>query len=429
MAGVQDGGTGNVLSSRMTKKLFDEVSEDIFREFRKLPADEGWELLMQVRNTLEQEITTEQRFQSEFKALQEDLLRSATPVELAQLHKRLVGVVTAFFSRRESVSALHALCTTVLDMTVGQALRIAEDELKAEGLEASYAYAWLVLGATGRREATFSMQLESLLVHEPGEDAAAYCARVATRGTAILAQCGIEGSERGIMPDLPAWCASLEEWEVRLEELCRRSGRRVGVSARSGLRLGDFFSRKANLSTPLFELADLRVAAGNHELGGELLHLVRVVAQRHPACIMEAAQTVSSLPAPFNFFGKYRVERSGPHRGRVDLNRWACFPLIAMVRLQAVTGGVVQTGTLERIKLLLRQGALDVALGQRLLMAGGLIFRLKTQLEAREQAGVGDGVWLSPESLTPQEDRALREALESVSTLQKVIHSSLAQQV
>jgi Putative nucleotidyltransferase substrate binding domain len=79
--------------------------------------------------------------------------------------------------------------------------------------------------------------------------------------------------------------------------------------------------------------------------------------------------------------------------------------------------------------LLLRQGALDVALGQRLLLAGGLIFRLKTQLEAREQAGVGDGAWLLPESLTPQEDRALREALESVSTLQKVIYSSLAQQV
>ncbi len=427
MAVTLEAESGNYLSDRKVKRLFDEVSDGIFREFRKLPAPQGRELLDQVGRALEQEISADERFQNEFDLLREELLRVATPDELARLHKGMVGLVTGFFSRRESVPALHALCTMLLDTTVSQALRLAEEELADAGGGVTPRYAWLVLGAAGRREATISMELESLLVHGPGPDAAWYCARLAARGAAILEQCGFRKSRRGITPDDPAWRASLEEWEERFEELCRRSSGSSSPTARSGLR--DLFAqRTTTLSTPLFQLADLRVVSGDPELGGNLVLLVRAAARRHPACILEAARSVTALPSPFNFFGNYRVERSGAHRGRVDLNRWGCFPLVSMVRLQAVIGGVVETGTLERIQLLLGKGTLDVALGKRLLQGGIENFRLKARLEAREDTGEEDGAWLLPESLPSDDERALREALDSFSTLQKVIHSSLAQQ-
>ncbi len=416
------------MTDRVTKKLFDEICEGIFREFRLLPGDEGRELLLQVSNNLEREITAEQQFQHEFGRLRDELLRVDGPGELARLHGHLAGLVAASFRRRQSAPALHVLCSAVLDMTVTQALRLAVEGLAEEGLGSAPPYAWLVMGAAGRREATLPQELEGLLVHGPGAEEAAYCAAMAGRAISILGQCGIRSSKRGIMPDRPAWRASPEEWEERLEELCRRERGPGSRSARSGLRLGEFFPRRAtNLSTPLFELADLRVVAGNHDLGDKLRLQVRAAAQRHPACILEAAQTVASLPSPFNFFGKYRVERSGPHRGMIELDRWGSLPLISMVRLQAVTVGIAETGTLERIRLLLKRGALDVALGKQLLLGGVEIFRLKAELDAREE--VGNGGWLSPGELSPTDGKALREALESISTLQKVIHSSLAQQV
>ncbi len=426
-----EAGSGNYLSDRKTKRLFDEVCDGIFRQLRSLPVEEGRELLAQVRSTLQEEITAEQSFQKEFGGLREELLRVATPVELARLHKGLVGVVTASFSRRESIPAFHLLCTTILDSIVTQALRLAEEELKHSGVGAPPGYAWLVMGAAGRREATLSTDMESLLVHEPGPDAAKYCSRLAERVAAILGECGFQKNGRGIMPDTPAWRASPEEWEERLEELCRRSGgTESGSPALPGRRLGNIFSHRATtLNTPLFELADLRVVSGDAPLGGQLIALVRGAAERHPACILKAAQTVTALPSPFSFLGNYRVERSPPHRGCMDLNRLASLPLVSMVRLQAVTGGVAETGTLERIQQLLKRGTLDVELGKRLLQGGIEIFRLMAQLEAREHAGVGDGAWLLPDTLPPSDENALRQALEAVATLQKVIQSSLAQRV
>ena len=430
MALLQETGTGNYQSDRERKRLFDEVCDGIFRQLRGLPAGEGRELLAGVRRALEEEIAGEQRSQREFGALREELLRAASPAELARLHRELAGLAADSFRRRESVPAFHLLCTDLFDVVLSQALRLAEGELARAGRGEAPRYAWLVLGAPGRRETPTTAELEGLIVHAQGAGASGYCAALAARAVAILEGCGYRKSCRGIIPDEPAWCASPAEWRVRLEELCRRSPapRTGALSALPGIRLDDIFShRTTHLSTPLFELADLRFAAGDAALGEELIAQVRAAAVRHPACIQEAAYSVAALPTPFTFLGKYRVERSGPHRGMLDLNRWACLPLVSMVRHQAVTGGIAETGTLERIRVLLRRGTLDVALGKRLLQGGLEIFRLMARLDVQEGAGERDRGWLSPDSLSTSDEHALRDALEAVATLQKVIHSSLAE--
>lgn len=433
MAPALESRTEEYLSGRAAKRLFDEVCDGIFQELRRIPIGEGRELLVQVRSALDNEVAAEQRFMQEFNMAREEAQRAGSSEELGRLRKGFDRLVTAYFIRRESVPAFHSLCTTILDTMVNQALRLAEEELSRDGFGVAPCYAWLVHGAAGRHEATLATELESLMVHETGAEAAEYCAALAGRASTILGWCGFRKSGRGAMPDDPAWRTSLDGWQVRLEELCSRSlgpPRPNPLPALPGLRLDELLPlRKTKLSLPLFELADLRIVSGNINLGRELLTLVRVAAERHPACILEAARTVAALPTPFTFLGNYRVERSGPQRGKLDLNRWACLPLVAMVRLLAVTGGVTETGTLERIQALLRAGALDVELGKRLHQGGLEIFRLKALLEARDNAGVGDGAYLRPDSLATSDEVAFREALEALTNLQKVIHSNLAEKV
>ena len=223
MAQALEARNGEYLSDRGSKRLFDEVCDGIFRELSHRTPAEGKELLAEVRKTLDREVAAEQRFRQEFGAALEEVRRAGTPAELARLHKGLNGLVTAHFVRRDSAPAVHALCTTVLDSIVGRALRLAEEELAGKGFGTPPRYAWLVLGPAGRRETTLSAELESLLVHEPGADAAGYCAELAGRAVAILEQSGYRKSGNGIMPDEPVWRASLDEWRERLEVLCRRS--------------------------------------------------------------------------------------------------------------------------------------------------------------------------------------------------------------
>ena len=432
MAEALEARSGEYLSGREAKRLLDNVRDGIFRELRQLPAADGKELLAKVRRTLDTEIASEQRFRQEFDAALQDSRRVGTPAELARLHNGLNGLVTAYFVRRDSAPAFHSLCTTVLDTMVGQTLRLAEEELAGRGFGPPPRYAWLVLGPAGRRETTLSAELESLLVHEPGTTAARYCAELAGRATAILEQCGFSTLGRGVMPDNPSWGAPREEWRERLDELCRRdSGPRQGhLPALPGLRLDEFFPhRKTDLSSPLFELSDLRVASGDPELGQELCTLVRATAERHPVCIDEAALSVAALPSPFTFLGNFRVERMGTHRGKLNLNRWACLPLVLMVRHMAVSNGIAATGTLKRIRALMGEGLLDVELGKRLLKGGLEIFRLKALLEVRENTGLGNGIYLLPDSLIPSDEFAFREALEALTNLQKIIHSSMAEKV
>ena len=429
MASGRESDGRDLTVNRETRRLFDEVCEGIFGRLRTLPAAEGRDLLGRVRSALEREIAAEHRFREEFGALRDQLSRAAEPAELVRLHRGLRGLTTAHFSRRESAPAFHELCTTILDLTIGQALRLAGEALARAGAGAAPPYAWLVLGPAGRRETTLSTGLESLLVYGPGSEADAYCGDLARQAVAMLEGCGYRKSGDGIMPDDPAWRASLAGWEARLEELCRRAPvQRSGTLPALPLLDDLFHHRPATLSSPLFELADLRFVSGDPDLGATLTEMVKGVAQRHPACLQEAAHAVAALPSPFNFLGNYKLERTGAHRGQLDLHRWAYLPLIAMVRHQAVTGGIAETGTVERIQLLLRRGTLDVALGKRLLEGGLVIFRLMAQLECREQAGLGEEGWLFHERLSLQDETALREALEAVTTLQKVIHSSLAGQ-
>ncbi len=418
MALMLEARSGEYMTGRGVKRLFDELCDGIFRELRRLPAVEGQELLAELRGTLDGEIATEQQFQEEFSRLQAETLRTATPEELARICREIVSLVAGSFLRHESVPALFALCGEALESMLEQALRLTEEELTREGLGPPPCYAWLLLGPGGRREATLSTELEGVLVHGPGETATRYCAELAGRTTVILERCGFKKSRRGIIPDNPLWRASTEGWLERIEELCCRDSR---------ARSGSSPHRMARLGSPLFELADLRFAAGDSLLGEELIIMVRNAAERHPACIMAAARTVAALPTPFTFLGNYRVERKGNHLGMVDLDRWACHPLVAMVRLQAVTGGIAETSTLERLQALLRRGSLDVELGKRLLKAGLRLFRLKALLEIQGATAEGDGTYLLPSTLSSGEEFELREALEAVTTLRKVIHSSLAE--
>lgn len=417
---------GDYLSGRGVKRLFDEVCDNTFRHIRRLPAAEGKQLLTEMRACLDREILAEQSAQQEFTAALKQTAHAATREELAQLKAELERQTADYFIRRGSVPAFHSWHTAIIDTLISQALRLAMEELDRQSHTDPPCFAWLAFGQAGRRETTRTSELECLLVHEPGEHAAAYCAELSSRAVAILRLCGFHMNSSAVMPDNPLWRGSLPEWQKRLEELCSRPAppRPAPRLKIPGLNLDELIPlRKTTLSTPLFELADLRIVCGDTPLGEALLSLVQETTERHPSCIMEAGLSVAALPEPFNFLGHYRVERIGSHRGKLDINRWACRPLVAMIRHQAVTAGVTGTGTLERIQALLRSGMLNVELGKQLYEGALAIFRQKALLDVRH-ADTEDGAWLLPENLSADEP-AFRNALEALATLQKVIYSSL----
>lgn len=148
--------------------------------------------------------------------------------------------------------------------------------------------------------------------------------------------------------------------------------------------------------------------------------------ERNRGPFLQLARRVIGLPLAVGRFGGLRLERSGEHRGELNLEELALTPLVMTLRILAVHTGIHAPGTLERIKELLERGALDVDLADRLLKAYQLFMQLKVLSEIRSEE---PGAWCNPEEFDEPEDARFRGALETVLNLQKIAYQRMVGQV
>jgi signal-transduction protein with cAMP-binding, CBS, and nucleotidyltransferase domain len=199
------------------------------------------------------------------------------------------------------------------------------------------------------------------------------------------------------------WYASLDEWQAALAAMFAAGDERCAG------------------------LADLRWVAGSSVLGQTAITNVRsgLARWRQSALFSQAARQASNLRVALGFFGGLKVEKVGEHRGAINIDSQALYPLVANIRFMAIAYGVTATDTAARLRELVRLGKLNVDPAGRIIEAYHHLqsWKLSTVQSADAISGADRYIW--PERLTVPEQESLKECLDAVAGLERLVVQQL----
>ncbi|KAF0220398.1 MAG: hypothetical protein FD174_1299 [Geobacteraceae bacterium] len=400
---------GDILTWRNVSELASSLKGRMAERMSYLLAGEDMELMEGWKERLDEEIAFEKEFAADFAKALDDLERASDG--LMQLRERLNRMAAGYFERRRSVVALHALCTAFQDRLICRVLRTTEEWMEQNGFGNPPApYCWLVSGSLGRLEGSLSGNFDSLMVFgETESGGASYFEDFSRRAAAALESLGMK-SRTDIIPAHPSWRGSMADWRLRLNE---------GLSG----------ERRNEAIACLVTLADLRHLYGDEGTAAEMTNLVRGLLDYHRhGALRDISKSASEMPIGLDFFGRLRVDKSGNHRGEFNLEQFALTPLIMNICVMAIRHEVAATGTVDRIKGVLERGRLGVELAERLLMAYHDFASLKVFQEIRGGAAEAEGVFLNPDDMSEAEERNLKNGMEAVVNLQRIVYQTFAEQ-
>jgi CBS domain-containing protein len=327
---------------------------------------------------------------------------------LAAAAPRVLGMVRWLVDGGAGASEIGRLVSEFNDRLVARALAFVERALEAEGHgRPPVPYSWLVAGSEGRREQTLKTDQDNALVYADVPDtteavASSYFALLADRMRTALVRLGFPVCPGDFMASNPRWRQPARVWREYFTSWMEVP--RPGPIVHASL----FF--------------DLRQVAGDPEPGQSLWAWV---CERAPGSVLflrYLAQDAVSRPSPLDWFGRIRVKRSGPRRGRIDLKASAVFPLTQALRVCALSLGLQVTHTLDRLTGVEAAGLLRRTEVADVREAYDTIFRLRLahQLRCLEEEHAPDN-FLDPGGLSRGDRLLLKDALRTITWLQSFL--------
>ncbi len=399
---------GEVAQWSRTADLLDRFQAELKEELSGMRPEERLAELHRCRETIREELQREEWYREAFRSSAERIAAVDGPESLALAVNEAYGHAADYFGIRHSVVAVHAVCSSIMDLAVQAALYHAERLLAATGRTAPAPWSWLACGDHGRRECSLNRELSGVLCWEGMADGAtAYFSTLAGMATAMLLEAGFANRD-ALLPSNPSWRGSLDDWRNRLA-----SSRWVAAN-------------------PAF-FADLRHLHGAPGPAVALIRLIRetqlsrdngVRTRSRRRSLRELARIVASFPAGIDLFGRFRTEKSGPYRKRFNLGLYGIEPLVSSVRLLAICRETVGTGTVDRIRELQEKERLSVDLAERLLTSWHAFLRLQIANEAAGMPAEGSR-FVEIGTLSAEEQQRLKAGLEAVEQLQMVVYQTL----
>jgi CBS domain-containing protein len=265
-------------------------------------------------------------------------------------------------------------------------------------------FAFVVLGSEGRMEQTLKTDQDNAIVHADDLDEKELATLVAfsTRLIDSLIEVGVPPCPGGIMAKNEFWRQSLTVWKARIRDWTTTP------------------TPDNILSYSMF--SDIRLLYGDAELVGELSDFTRRRVRENALFAAYMAQNVQRFEPPIGWFGHFKVEESGDHRGQLDIKKAGLFTITEGIKLLAMSAAVAGTGTWERIELLGESGDLspDEVVELKTSYAFLVQIRLKSQVASIE-AGEAASDYVDPRKLNIVERNRLRVALEAVGSFQHFI--------
>ncbi len=328
--------------------------------------------------------------------------------ELAATAARLIDVVRWLVAGGSSASDVGRFVAELNDRLVRRALDLALAGLDAQGHGLPpVPFAWLAAGSEGRREQTLKTDQDNGLVYaDPPpalrEAAADYFAQLARSMGEALIGLGFPPCPGGFMASNPRWCQPESAWRRYF------NGWMETQEPEQVLNASLFF--------------DLRPVAGDEALGRALWDWVCERAPSQRLFLGYMAKAALERHAPLGFFGGFVVERAGAHKDTLDLKARGVFPVTQAMRACALSLGLRESNTLDRLLAVGREGLFSRGEVDDIRDAYEVIARLRLshQLACLDAGALPDN-FINPQALGKADRLLLKQAFKSVEWLQRWI--------
>jgi CBS domain-containing protein len=344
-----------------------------------------------------------------------DLVRfqSANSVYLVgDIHKAEDLKTLVATARKIPELQIHLVASGATADQVGQAITAVTDAINLRLIELAerdlgpppFPYCWMVGGSQARREQSAHSDQDNalLLAQAPTPEQDAYFQQLAAKVTNGLNDCGFVHCPGDVMASNPQWRQPLSTWRNYFEDWIERPQPQALLNA------SVFFDLRA-LHDPehLFESLQREILRKTSENRIFIAHM--------------AANAIKHRP-PLGFFRNFVLIRGGEHDHTFDLKLRGTVPIIDMARVHALSAGIPDVNSLERLQMVAGSAALSRDGAANLVDALEFIGTLRVRHQANQlRAGEDADNFLSPDSLSPLERGHMKDAFALIASLQETL--------
>jgi len=165
---------------------------------------------------------------------------------------------------------------------------------------------------------------------------------------------------------------------------------------------------------------DLRPIYDPEGLFGELSERIRTLSKKETIYIAYMAANALKHRPPLGFFRNFVLIRGGEHDHTFDIKHRGIVPIVDLARVYALSAGLQETNTLERLRAAGAAKALSADGAANLVDAHEFIgtLRMRHQAEQLRRGEKADN-FLSPDDLSPLERGHLKDAFALINTIQE----------
>ncbi|MCL6635562.1 MAG: CBS domain-containing protein [Peptococcaceae bacterium] len=326
--------------------------------------------------------------------------------DLPAAGRELESFLSALVAEKASITEIFEIMADVHDRLTRRIIRLCEEEMAGEGFGPPPAgYCWLEMGSSGRREQALRTDQDNAIVYEdiPGQEALAedYFLRLGGKVVEWLTLSGFARCKGKVMADNPQWCMSLDRW---------KNATGIWIKRRSPDDI-----RKLTI------FLDFRGLYGRLSLANSLRGHVLEAVRRSEAVAHLLTEDELAYRIPLSLWGNFITERSGPHRGEINLKNAACNHIVNCLRIFSIKHNVFETSTLGRLAALVKMGVIPEEDGEFLEAAYKTLMDLRLRENLRKvREGRAPDNYVNPHRLSRREQGLLKSAFQSIARLQKL---------
>jgi CBS domain-containing protein len=319
---------------------------------------------------------------------------------LREAARRLDPAVVALHEAGLAPAQISGLISVVADALVRRTIELVE--ARSDG--APTEFAWLALGSHARREAVPSSDVDSGLVWPEESDGDAQRA-LAREALETLGAAGMRSDTHGLTAAGPSVADGAGGWQRNIRAWMDHPADDEALMA-------------------LSVVLDHRTVHGPADAFGALAPLDAIGSRPHVLRLL--LRLAVSIEPPTGFIRDFVIERSGDHRGTLDIKKGGVLPVVTSARYAGHAARAAATSTPERLRAAADAGVLSVAEARTLEEAYAVFAAVRMDHQvAQLRNGVPADDHLDPKSLGPLARHHLRDAFRAVAAVQRNLNREL----